>query len=337
MNYIGSKYSLLDFIDSVVSEITANHSKKIIFCDAFAGTGAVGRYFRDKGHKIISNDIQHYSYVINRHLINNKTLKFDKIDILNNLPEKEGFIFKNYCYGSGSGRMYFSDQNGKKCDAIRQEIEKLYKLHRIDEDEYYGYLAMLIEAIDKVANTASVYGAYLKQLKKSALKTMNIAELQASNEIRGEVYNEDINTLINSIQGDILYLDPPYNTRQYSSNYHLLETISRYDRPEISGKTGLRNTEKQKSKYSSIRTVESEFEYLIKQARFSYILLSYNNEGLMSSDAVKNIMSKYGSYSLKIKEYRRFKADKTENRNHKANSTKEYLHILKKERANASI
>jgi adenine-specific DNA-methyltransferase len=330
VNYIGSKYSLLDFIDSVVSEFTDSHSRQVVICDAFAGTGAVGVFFRRKGHKVIANDIQYYSYVINKNLIENPPLNLVKLDYLNNLEPIEGFIYQTYCAGSGSGRMYFSDENGKRCDAIRQEIERMKTAGEIDEHEYYAYLAALIEAIDKVANTASVYGAFLKSLKKSAQKPMKLVQIPSSDTVEGKVYNSDINTLINKISGDILYLDPPYNTRQYSSNYHLLETIARYDSPEVRGKTGLRETTAQKSKYSSKRTVVAEFEEIIKNAKFKVVILSYNNEGLMSVDAVREIMSKYGEYYLREKEYRRFKADKTENRNHKASGTKEYLHVLVK-------
>ena len=313
-----------------MSEFTDSHTKSAIICDAFAGTGAVGSFFRRKGHEVIANDIQYYSYVLNRNLIQNPVLTLDKLDYLNGLEGRDGFIYSTYCTGSGSGRMYFSDDNGRRCDAIRQEIERMYHAEEINENEYYAYLAALLEAIDKVANTASVYGAYLKALKKSAQKSMKLVQIPASSEIPGRVYNTDINTLIHDISGDILYLDPPYNTRQYASNYHLLETIARYDSPVVYGKTGLRDSTAQKSKYSSKRTVASEFEDIIKNAQFRVVILSYNNEGLMQPETVQNIMSKYGTYYLREKEYRRFKADKTENRNHKATATKEYLHVLVK-------
>lgn len=330
MNYIGSKYSLLDFIDSVVADFTALHPGEAIICDAFAGTGAVGYFFRKKGHKIIANDNQYYSYIVNRNLIQNKVMELDKLDYLNNLAGIEGFIYKTYCAGSGSDRLYFTDDNGQRCDAIRQEIERMYEAKEINEAEYYAYLTALIEAIDKVANTASVYGAFLKQIKKSAEKPMKLVQVQSSNEVAGVVYNADINELIHTVSGDILYLDPPYNARQYSSNYHLLETVARYDSPTVYGKTGLRDGTLQRSKYSSKRTVTSEFEDIIKNAKFKVIILSYNNEGLMSIDIIREIMSKYGKYSLHEKQYRRFKADKTASRNHKAVKTKEYLHVLVK-------
>lgn len=95
---------------------------------------------------------------------------------------------------------------------------------------YFFLLASLLESADKVANTASVYGAYLKTLKRSATKIM---ELQpASFELtsnRHRIYQEDGNDLIQNIKGDILYLDPPYNTRQYGANYHILNTIVKYN------------------------------------------------------------------------------------------------------------
>ena len=130
------------------------------------------------------------------------------------------------------------------------------------------------------------------------------------------------------MQGDVLYLDPPYNHRQYAPNYHLLETIAKYDNPKIKGKTGLRDYSNQKSKFSQKKDVLKSFENIIQKANVKYIFLSYNNEGLMTEEEVKTIMSKRGKYGIFKKEYNRFKADKTENRNHTANSVVEYLHYV---------
>ena len=123
-------------------------------------------------------------------------------------------------------------------------------------------------------------------------------------------------------------MDPPYNSRQYGANYHLLNTIAEY-RPFIpKGKTGLR--EYLRSRYCGKRTVLSSFEDLLKNAQFQYIVLSYNNEGLMTLDDIKSTMSKYGHYEMFSQEYHRFQADKEENRHHTADRTTEYLHILTK-------
>ncbi len=333
MNYIGSKYKLSSWIEQTVKDIVGDDLSEKTFCDIFAGTGIVGRTFKKDVKKVIANDFEYYSYVLNRNYIQNhqeienKEIYIEKLNVLP--PIDTGFIYNNYCFGSGSGRNYFSDANGKKIDAARVQIERWYESREIDEDIYYFLLASLIESADKVANTASVYGAFLKHLKKSAQKELVIEGAEfVVNDNTHEVYNEDSNELIKKIQGDILYLDPPYNQRQYGANYHLLNTIAKYDNFTPKGKTGLR--EYNRSSYCKKSEVLRSFEELLQNANFKYIFLSYNNEGLMSEDEVKKIMQKFGAYCLKTKEYSRFKADKTENRNHKADKTFEYLHILEK-------
>lgn len=330
MNYIGSKYSLMDFLTNSISEVTGTNTEGKVFADLFAGTGVVGKTFKEKGYKVISNDIQYYSYVLNKHLIENvPPLSIDIVDNLNQLAGTEGFIYKNYCAGSGSGRQYFTDQNGMKCDSIRIELERLKNCGQIDESQYYYLLASLINSIDKVANTASVYGAFLKQVKKSAAKEFELELLPIiDGDKESKAYNENISNIIQNIGGDILYLDPPYNARQYCTNYHVLETIARYDSPELKGKTGLRDYSKQKSLFCSPRTVVEAFDDVLRHANFDYIFLSYNNEGLMPFDIIQHTMEKYGEYQRFEQEYRRFKADKEKNRNIKANTTTEYLHCL---------
>ncbi|PWM68082.1 MAG: modification methylase [Eubacteriales Family XIII. Incertae Sedis bacterium] len=330
MNYIGSKFSLLDFLRASISAATGyKESDSYVFADLFAGTGVVGAAYKAGGCKVIANDIQYYSYILNKHYIENvPPIDTALLEYLNNLPGIEGFIFNNYCEGSGSGRNYFTDINGKKCDAVRTELEKLHQNGEIDNAVYYYFLASLINSIDKYANTASVYGAFLKHIKKSAQKEFKLNLLPIIDGPTGEVYNEDVNKLIRNISGDVLYLDPPYNARQYCTNYHVLETIARYDNPVLIGKTGLRDYQDQKSAFCSKRTVAKVFEDLIINAKFKYIFLSYNNEGLMSLDTIKEIMSKYGSYSCYTQDYKRFKADKDMNRNISAAQTTEYLHCL---------
>ena len=332
MNYIGSKQSLLDFLETTIEEFTGyKEGDSFVFGDLFAGTGVVGQRYKEKGHSVISNDIQYYSYVLNKHYIENiPELDDSLLEYFNNLNPVKGFIYNNYCEGSGSGRNYFTNENGMKCDAVRIELERLYRADEINDNLYFYYLASLINSIDKYANTASVYGAFLKHIKKPAQKEFMLELLPVGNGNIGKVYNEDINELIKKVGGDVLYIDPPYNNRQYCSNYHVLETIAKYDTPKLRGVTGLRDETYQKSKYCSKRTVIDIFEDLIKNADFKYIILSYNNEGLMDLKTIKDIMSKYGEYDFFTKEYRRFKADRDENRTIAADITTEYLHCLRK-------
>ncbi|MDH2924217.1 adenine-specific DNA-methyltransferase [Nicoletella semolina] len=332
MNYIGSKLKLSSWIkDEIMDTVGRNLSDKV-FCDLFAGTGIIGRTFKADVKKVIANDIESYSYVLNRNYIGNH-LNIDGlttlIEELNNVKPRNGFIYQNYCLGGGSGRLYFSDENGQKIDAIRIKISAWREKNHISEDIYYFLLASLLESADAVANTASVYGAFLKKLKSTALKPLTIKPAYFEiNHQEHEVYQQDANALITQISGDILYLDPPYNARQYGANYHLLNTICLYDNFIPKGKTGLR--EYQRSQYCSKSEVARSFDELISKADFKYIFVSYNNEGLMTTHEIQQILSKYGKYDLAQKQYQRFKADKTESRNHRTQSTFEYLHILEK-------
>ncbi|MFA7082330.1 MAG: DNA adenine methylase [Bacteroidales bacterium] len=353
MNYIGSKKSLLDFIYSSINKIVDEDCTT--FCDLFAGTGIVGRYFKNKGYRIIANDIQYYSYVLNMHYIGNSghfpfkklcsllpelkelhdIFKYNYVcEYLSNLDGVKGFIYNNYCPGGTSSeeyiRKYFTDYNGMKCDAIRLKIEEWFTQNNISKSEYFLLLATLLENIDKLANTASVYGAYLKKFKNSALKPLLMKPIDIiHSEYDNLVFNSDINDLIKSISGDILYLDPPYNHRQYATNYHILETISKNDDPQIKGVSGMRDYQYQKSLYCSKQHALESFDKLISEANMKFIFLSYNNEGIMSLEDIEKIMSKRGEYGVFSMDYNRFKADKTENRNHKANKTIEYLHYVR--------
>ena len=337
MNYIGSKFKLSSFLQtSIESTLQKAHAKPLkdsIFCDIFAGTSAVGKLFKTQVKQIISNDREYYSFILAQNYIgNHQRLTRDKelLGILNDdlqTPPQKGKIYTHYALGGGNGRQYFSDENAMKIDAVRSKIAHWKDEKFINDKEYYFLLASLLESADKVANTASVYGAFLKQLKKSALKAfvINPAEFEC-NQNEHLVFNEDANAFITKIEGDILYLDPPYNAREYGANYHLLNTIALYDDFIPKGKTGLREYER--SAWCKRAKVANELENLIKNARFEWIFLSYNDEGLLNLEQIKSIFEKYGRYSFITQKYQRFKADSK--RIQKQDSTLEYLHILRK-------
>lgn len=333
MNYIGSKKSLLKFIFSNIHSTVGNNISDFVFCDLFAGTGIVGRTFKPFVKTVISNDLEYYSYVLNRNYIQNNSILDRSSDLLvelNNTIGEPGFIFEEFSEGGIANRLYFSEYNGKKIDAIRSKIEKWKELKYISDDEYFFLLCSLLESADQVANTASVYGAYLKKLKKAAQKKIYVepACFYIKQNTENKVYQEDANKLISKIQGDILYLDPPYNTRQYGANYHLLNTIAKYKPFIPCGKTGLPNYNK--SDYCRKRLVQDTFRDLIEKANFDYVFLSYNNEGLLSLEEIRDVMKNNGEYERVEKKHPRFRADASSKRNHIASSTIEYLHILKK-------
>ncbi len=218
MNYIGSKNKLSSFIFDTVTGVTGGDISKKIFCDLFAGTSIIGQTFKPHVQQVISNDVEFYSYVLNRNYIGNNTALDAEgyLNTLNNLAPIKGFIFQNYAEGGSAGRNYFTAQNAQKIDAARQQIETWKTSAALTDDLYYLLVASLLESADRVANTASVYGAYLKQIKASAAKEIKIT---AANFIETKtshhVFQQDSNLLISKIEGDILYMDPPYNARQY--------------------------------------------------------------------------------------------------------------------------
>ncbi|MDY0264860.1 MAG: DNA adenine methylase [Sulfurospirillum cavolei] len=348
MNYIGSKKTILDFISESIHQVVGE--QPLEFCDLFAGTGCVGAYFKKQGYKIISNDLQHYSYVINRHLIQNHLeMPFNSLldivpnllstpinerknlvcDYLTQIEGIEGFIFKNYSPASirysEYKRMYFTEENAKKCDAIRKKIEDWYQNNLIDENEYYFLASSLINSADKYANVLSVYGAFLKKFRKKALEPFKLIPTELIiNDQEHKVYNMDSNELIEQIESDILYLDPPYNNRHYATNYHLLETISKYDTPKIYGKTGLREYTHQKSLYCYEEHAKNSLEELINKSKSKYIFVSYSNEGIISAQDIKSMLEHKGKYGVFKMQHTRYRTDSK--RTYKANYTIESLH-----------
>ena len=206
--------------------------------------------------------------------------------------------------------MYLTPENALRIDFIRNKIEEWRNKELINKNEYYYLLAALIEGVPFVSNITGTYGAYLKQWDKRAFKKFEMIRLNViDNNVKNQCYNKNSNDLIQEISGDILYLDPPYNERQYLPNYHLLETIARYDNPEIKGKTGIREYNSEKSNYCIKNKVYSEMEELIKNAKFKHIIVSYNQDGLLSKNDIETILKKYGNketyklYEIPYKQY----------------------------------
>lgn len=323
MRFIGSKALLLEEIKKVIQSNIKKRASS--FCDIFSGTASVARFFK-KDYQIISNDLLYFSYVIQKAVIeNNKTPKFlnlKKIGIepfqyFNNInvkeirPNNDFFIYKNYSPNKKSERSYLSNENALRIDFIRSKIENWKKDNLINEGEYFYLLAAVIEAVPFVSNIAGTYGAYLKHWDKRALKKLEIHKPEViDNGHKNRCFNEDVNILMRKIKGDILYIDPPYNSRQYLPNYHLLETIARYDYPKIYGKTGMRPYKDECSRYCIKSKVLAEFSDLIANADFKYIIVSYSSEGLMNEKEIRKTLIANGipeTYYLHKMPYRRYK------------------------------
>ncbi len=336
MRYIGSKKLLLGEIERVIDE---NVQSAETFCDIFSGTVCVGNYFKKK-YKVITNDLLYFSYCIQQAIIENNTVpKFEKLGFtpveyfneldsneLTELKKEKRFCVNNY--SPAGGRMYLSESNALKIDYIRNKIKDWHGEGLINDFEFYYLIAVLVETIPFVSNISGTYGAYNKFWDKRSLNDIVLKDIEVfDNGKANRAFNQDGNELIKSISGDILYVDPPYNKRQYSSNYHLLETVAKYDFPNLKGVTGLRENEV-KSNYCKKNVVLKSFEDLIKNAKFEHIIVSYSTEGLMGVNDIEAVLRKYGT-SCKMYEidYRRFKSNKVKTNN----TLKELIFYMRKD------
>lgn len=340
MRFIGGKTLILPYIIELIRKKTIDVKS---ISDVFAGSGAVSREFKNLGYNVISNDLMYFSYVLLRGTIGiNSKLEYknlgisDPIDYLNrlnlsksNVDISDCFVYQNY--SPRGNRMYFTEENAIKIDIIRMQIEKWLNESMITEDEYFYLMACLLEAVPFVSNITGVYGAYLKHWDKRALNNINMKNLEIfRNKSTVKVYNCDSNKIIENIKTDLAYFDPPYNQRQYLPNYHVLETIAKYDNPKIKGVTGLRDYSEQKSDYCRKDSAFNAFDDLISKTRSKYIILSYNTEGILSHKEIIDILEKYGkkdSIDFKHINYRRYKNAKT----NKNKNLKEVLYFVERE------
>ena len=290
----------------------------------------------------MSNDLNNYSYKLcySRNSITIDDLLFNElkmslsniIDLLNTKRYK-GFIYYNYSPNKEHKyeRKYFTNENAEIIDGIRQQIEIWKNNKEITYDEYIFLISLLIENVSLYSNIPGTYGAFnnkwdSRSTRKFQLDKNNIHYLLAKQ--KNKTYNQDIKIIIDKIECDILYIDPPYNERDYSAYYHVLETISLYDNPEINeNKTGTKKNIT-KSKWCNKYCCKEELEFIIKNTNAKCIIMSYNNEGIMTSDEIKEICNKYGEYLCKTKLVKRFKCNSNENEI----DVYEYLHILFKKK-----
>ena len=316
LNYIGCKHTLFDTLLFVCKENVDDMKNKTLM-DLFAGTGTVGFNMLDHFKKCEANDLEYYSYIINYALLKcNYTENIKKrIDICNLLEPIDGLIYKNFSPTSTCERMFFSNNNARKTDAIREYLNNQLELKKMTEKEYFFLLASLLVSIDKVANTSCVYGAYLKEFKKTALKEIVLKPIHTRIELNEEnnVYNRLAETFSepDSKYYDVVYIDPPYNHRQYSANYSPLNYIAHYDKNIVlKGKTALIENYN-KSDFCKKTEVKRAFTELINGINCNYLIISYNNEGLLSIDELKRILLKKGLVKLYKIQYNKFKAQKS--------------------------
>jgi len=342
LNYIGSKFKLLEWITDNMKEKTgwSSFANKIIG-DLFAGTGIVSYHFRKNMARVISNDAELYSSIITHAFTRSlytdnckKIIDLLQLDIQENKHSTtNGFITTHYSPQGSNERKFFTIENAKRIDYIRNKLETIKD---ISEDEYKFILASILISADAVSNVPAVYGCFLKNFKTKAVKNLTLLPIHnntmlavdGSHTYHSDVLNVDF---IRSFESDLVYLDPPYNERQYSKNYFPLNIIAKT--PEIllselplKGKTGIPTDCFISPFCKKGDSVENAFDLLFRELKTKWVFLSYNSESIVSKEKMLDIMKKYGTASVVERDYKRFKSFEY----NKDVDIKEYLFCLHK-------
>lgn len=352
MRFIGNKELIVSEIASLLEEKGLLHknrtvfddltSKRLVFFDAFCGTGAVSDYLKDS-FDIIANDMLRWCVIYTRGRVcanscSFEALGFDPFNFLNsNSTLVKGFFYKNYS-PAGSKRMYFTPENAGRIDYFRNAIEGWKESKLISEDEYAYLLACLIESVSFVSNTAGVYGAFLKNWDSRARKPIEFKRIASNESFHNEVdfLNSRIEDVVAEINCDILYIDPPYTQNQYGTQYHLLETLVLNDNPSISTITGSRSTTPMRSDWSKNYKCHILFDKLIAKTKAKYIVFSYSKDGFMSKSFIEACLKRYGklnTYTCKKISYRKY----TNFKSREKNDHLEYLFFVEKKDENEIV
>lgn len=311
--YLGNKYKLLDFIrgtiDAECPDITT-------VADIFAGTGSVASAFSDK--KIITNDLLYFNHLC--HIAWFGSEKYDEEKIKNLIcfynavkPIEDNYMSTNFA------NTFFSLEDCRKIGYIREDIEDNFKEQKINSRERAILITSLIYAMDRIANTCGHYDAYIKGAEFEKSLELCVPLASNNNNENNQCYNEDANQLVRRIEADLVYIDPPYNSRQYCDAYHLLENVARWEKPEVKGVALKMDRSALKSDYCTSSAAEA-FEDLVSHIRARYIVLSYNNmagkgndrsNAKISDDDIMRILSRKGRVKVFSEQYKAFSAGKS--------------------------
>jgi adenine-specific DNA-methyltransferase len=336
MRFIGSKRQLLPFIHDAVSERVKDKGSYAVG-DVFSGTASVSRLFKQLGKRVTANDSLHFCYVLAKASLEiNSEPQFERLlergetgtrkdtklfasaydhvlAYLNDVPGKSGFIFREYSPGGSADtyqRRYFSDANAQKIDAVRDQIEHWQESELINETEACLLISDLMRATNRVANIAGTYGCFMKHWDQRAYKPLTLERSSiVPTSQHQEVFCADAYDVVKDHWFDVLYLDPPYTWRHYGAYYHVLETIAVWDNPVVTGLTGLRPWEENRSRYCDRSNAVSALHDLVSVAQCEHLFLSYNSEGLITHKEIMEILSARGEAVCSEVSYRRYRSN----------------------------
>ena len=330
--YTGSKYKLMEWIRTLITD----NCKGKTFFDVFAGTGVVTEYMINDYEKYIINDFLYSNEVIYKGFLLQENYDMDKlIKIIETYNKTNKIKLKDNYVSNNFGGKYFNKDDAKLIGRIREDLEINISKNEINNKEYYILLSSLLFSVDKIANTCGHYDAYRRiDNIESKFKYELILPKQLNEKQKIEIYREDSNSLAKKIKADIAFIDPPYNSRQYSRFYHVLENITKWEKPELYG-TALKPKEENMSEYCKT-SAPNAFKDLIDNLNVKYVVVTYNNtynskssssKNKITLEKIKSILDEKGETKVFDKPYKFFNAGKTELKNHK-----EYVFITKVEK-----
>jgi adenine-specific DNA-methyltransferase len=349
VRYIGNKTKLLEFIGAAVDQRGIAPGTAV---DPFSGTASVASELKRRGFRVLAADIMEYAYVLARASVevartprcpalrDALDLPDESIDAvvawLNAQPPAEGFIYHHYTPGGPFGRMYFTTANGARIDGMRATLEGWRTAGLIDRDAFHVLLAALIEAADRVANTTGVYAAFVKTWQPNAIRAIELRTPAIVEGAGSRAELKDALAVVAELEPfDLLYLDPPYNSRQYAGYYHIPEVIAAgwFDKPPATrGKTGLIADHDKRSDWSRTGRCEAAFERLVATAPWQRLVMSYNTEGIIPQTTIERVLRQYGraaTYERRELPYRRYRSDADgKNRRYRGDRVTEYLYCV---------
>jgi len=353
MRYIGNKTRLLGFINGVLTRRGINGGLAV---DPFTGTASVARALKRRGFRVIAADVMEYAYVFGRAYVEvSAEPDFSRLEpeldgapptlggvvaYLNRLPPEPGFIHEQFSpEGAGGavyGRRYFTPENAARIDAVRSTLHRWRAASLLDDDGYHVLLAALIEAADRVANTTGVYAAFVKSWQPNALRPLRLEPPTLLPGTGCRAVRTDALELVRELPPfDLLYLDPPYNTRQYPGYYHIPELIAIgwfEERPTLRGKTGLLPDADKRSDWARRGRCEEALANLVATARWRHLVMSYNTEGIIPETTIERILKECGrpsTYRRYKRTYRRYRSDADSvNRRYRGDVVHEYLYCV---------
>lgn len=302
MRYIGSKASTITQVSSLVGQYVPTGT----LCDPFGGIGVAGANFKALGYAVHTGDIltfAHYFQIARVQLSEpplpaslaeaaGASTPSDVCDLLNNATPVRSVIHREF----SQRRMYFTPQNAMKIDAARILLKRWRKAKLIDGTAAAYYSACFIDAVDRVANTAGTYYAHLKMWTRKSMRPFRIKPLPTTNGPIGCTASlEDAASLARSRPWDVLYLDPPHNSRDYGGYYHLPESLATERRLRPSGLSGVDASRARRSDFTRPHVALNALNELLTASAFRLLVIHYSDNGLIQRSDLRILLRRFGT------------------------------------------